>query len=312
MIKKGSFRRIIIASLAFILVIVSIYLFPQNEVKIPKKTTYVKADTNAIYLIDKNNYVARTKINIDGKDKSQVAKELIDALINGTSKNKYLPQGFKSLIPSGTILKNVTIDNDLINVYFNEKLFDTKDNNEEKIIESLVYTLTEIDGINKVKIYVNDELLTRLPSSNKILPEVLTRKIGINKKMDFINYKNTQEVTTYFKSSFNDNDYYVPITFITDNQSEKIEVIIKELESKSNIDKNLSTYIAAGTELKNYQILENELNIEFNNAIFNSFNKIDEEVMYGIALSIYDNYNIKKVSFEVNNKKIDTYELKTS
>ena len=69
MIKSGSFRRIIVASFALIMVVISIYIFPKNEVKIPSKTIYKKATTSAIYLIDNNNYVARTTINIDSIEK---------------------------------------------------------------------------------------------------------------------------------------------------------------------------------------------------------------------------------------------------
>lgn len=312
MIKNGSFRRIIVASFALVIVLLSIYLFPKNEVKIPSKTTYTKASTGAIYLIDKNNYVARTTINIDASEKEAKAIELINALINGTNKNRYLPDGFISYIPSGTILNKISIDKDLITVDFNERFLDSKNFNEEKMIESLVFTLTEIDGIKKVKLLINGNNLTKLPVSGKNIPEVLDRSIGINKKIKSSTFKNTQNVITYFISDNKQNRYYVPITFITDSNKEKIEVIINELESKDNIDSNLSTYITAGVSMQNYQILENEFNMEFNNLIFNDLNDIDEEVVYGLALSIRDNYDIDKISIDVENKQVKSYNLKSS
>lgn len=312
MIKNGSFRRIIVASFALVIVLLSIYLFPKNEVKIPSKTTYTKASTGAIYLIDKNNYVARTTINIDASEKEAKAIELINALINGTNKNRYLPDGFISYIPSGTILNKISIDKDLITVDFNERFLDSKNFNEEKMIESLVFTLTEIDGIKKVKLLINGNSLTKLPVSGKNIPEVLDRSIGINKKIKSSTFKNTQNVITYFISDNKQNRYYVPITFITDSNKEKIEVIINELESKDNIDSNLSTYITAGVSMQNYQILENEFNMEFNNLIFNDLNDIDEEVVYGLALSIRDNYDIDKISIDVENKQVKSYNLKSS
>ena len=286
MIKKGSFRRIIVASFALIIVILSIYIFPKNEVKIPSKTIYKKASTTSIYLIDKNNYVARTTINIDAKEKEAKAIELINALINGSNKNRYLPDGFYSYVPKGTIINKVSIDDDLITVDFNENFLNINNLNEEKMIESIVYTLTEIDGIKNVKILINGNILNKLPISGKVLPSILNRSIGINKRIKSNSFKNTQDVTTYFLSHNKDNKYFIPVTLTTDSQSEKIEIIIKELESKDNIDKNLSTYLSAGTILQNYQILENEFNMEFNELIFNDINKIDEEVIYGLALSI--------------------------
>ena len=312
MIKNGSFRRILVATFALLIVLLSLYLFPKDEVKIPRKTIYKKANTSTIYLIDKNDYVARTMINIDAKEKEAKAIELINALIKGTSKNKYLPNGFKSYIPSGTIINKLSIEDELITIDFNENFLDIKNLQEEKMIESLVYTLTEIDGINNVKILINGNELNKLPISGKNMPAILNRSIGINKKVKTNTLKNTQDVTTYFISKYNSETYFIPVTMTTDNNSEKIEIIIKELEAKDNIDKNLSTYISAGTVLQNYQILENEFNMEFNDLIFNGLDNISEETIYGLALSIKDNYGINKISIDVNNKQIMAYTLKNS
>ena len=309
MLKMSSIRRIIIASFALIIVIVSLYLFPKKELNTLHKNGYKRVLTSSIYLIDKNDYVARTNINVDSKSKEGIAIELINALINGSSKNKYLPDGFKSYIPVGTKINKISINGDLIVMDFNEKILNIK-TNEEKMIESIVYTLTEIDGINRVQILINGEVLTKLPISGKHLPSILDRSIGINKLVKTNSFKHTQDVTTYFINTSASNTYYIPVTIITDDPREKIEIIIKELESKDNIDSNLSTYISAGTVLENYHILENEFNMEFNSLIFNGLNDISEEVIYGLALSIKDNYDINKISIDVNSKQIKSYVLK--
>lgn len=309
MLKMSSIRRIIIASFALIIVIVSLYLFPKKELNTLHKNGYKRVLTSSIYLIDKNDYVARTNINVDSKSKEGIAIELINALINGSSKNKYLPDGFKSYIPVETKINKISINGDLIIIDFNEKILNIK-TNEEKMIESIVYTLTEIDGINRVQILINGEILTKLPISGKHLPSILDRSIGINKLVKTNSFKHTQDVTTYFINTSANNTYYIPVTIITDDPREKIEIIIKELESKDNIDSNLSTYISAGTVLENYHILENEFNMEFNSLIFNGLNDISEEVIYGLALSIKDNYDINKISIDVNSKQIKSYVLK--
>jgi len=255
MLKMSSIRRIIIASFALIIVIVSLYLFPKKELNTLHKNGYKRVLTSSIYLIDKNDYVARTNINVDSNSKEGIAIELINALINGSSKNKYLPDGFKSYIPVETKINKISINGDLIIIDFNEKILNIK-TSEEKMIESIVYTLTEIDGINRVQILINGEILTKLPISGKHLPSILDRSIGINKLVKTNSFKHTQDVTTYFINSSANNTYYIPVTIITDDPREKIEIIIKELESKDNIDSNLSTYISAGTILENYHILE--------------------------------------------------------
>ena len=215
-------------------------------------------------------------------------------------------------MPSGTLINKVIIDNDLIVVDFNENFLNIKNLEEEKMMESLVYTLTEIDGINNVKILINGNTLEKLPISGKNIPSILNRSIGINKKVKSSTLKNTQDVTTYFINYKNNSYYYIPVTITTDNNKDKVEIIINELEAKDNIDNNLSTYLSAGTILQNYQILENEFNMEFNNVILNGLDNISEEIVYGLALSIKDNYDISKISIDVNNKQILSYTLKSS
>ena len=51
------------------------------------------------------------------------------------------------------------------------------------MIASIVYTLTSIDGINGVLIYVDGKILTTLPSG-EVLPSLLNRTFGINKIFD--------------------------------------------------------------------------------------------------------------------------------
>ena len=62
MIKKSSIRRIIVSSICLFLAIIIINIFPKKDIKIKSETTYTNYTESSIYLIDKNNYVARTSI----------------------------------------------------------------------------------------------------------------------------------------------------------------------------------------------------------------------------------------------------------
>ena len=63
----------------------------------------------------------------------------------------------------------------------------------------------------------------------------------------------------------------------------------------------------------NYTQNEDILKLNFNDSIYSSKNSsnILEEVIYTISLSINDNYNVKEIIFEVNNKEIYKKSLKT-
>ena len=82
----------------------------------------------------------------------------------------------------------------------------------EKMIESIVYSLTEIKDINGVMIFVEGKRLLKLPNSTTILPLVLDRDIGINKTYDISSLKNVTKLTTYYVAKSEDIPYYIPVT----------------------------------------------------------------------------------------------------
>ena len=78
-----------------------------NEIKELKlehdNIEYVYDNTaEIIYLLDSNDYVARTCIATCNCDTIDVAKELISGLTLDGKKSSIIPNGFKSIIPAGT------------------------------------------------------------------------------------------------------------------------------------------------------------------------------------------------------------------
>ena len=78
-------------------------------------------------------------------------KKLIEYLIKGPQNNK-----LKKLIPDGTILNDVKIENGCAIINFsNEFLNYENEENKLKIINSIVNTLTNLKEINSIKILIN-------------------------------------------------------------------------------------------------------------------------------------------------------------
>ena len=67
------------------------------------------------------------------------------------------------------------------------------------MISSIVYTLTSIDDVKGVILYVEGEILTCLPSG-RFLPSLLDRSYGVNRIYDIENYKNVESVNIYYIS----------------------------------------------------------------------------------------------------------------
>lgn len=313
MIKKSATKRIIIASIALLILLIT-YMFPatNGSNNINQSLSYIEPNKTTIYLVDNSNMVARVKtITKENKDTIKKAREIINALIINSQTSKYNPSGFKAIIPEGTKILSISLSENILKINFNEKFLNIDKNNEEKALEALIYSLTEISDIKGIMIFVNNNILEELPNSKTKLPDVLDRKYGINKIYEIDDIKNTSATTIYYLSEFENTKYYTPVTFINNDSEDKIEVIIEKLKSSPINQTNLMSYLASNAELLDYEINENTVSLTFNNYIFEEFSNKDilEEVKYTIGLSIKDNYAVDEVVFNANNEKIANFTL---
>ena len=313
-----SIRKITVATLA-LLALGLLYLMPDSE-SVEKELAnddieyiYTNA-TEVIYLLDSNDYVARTKIKGCDCDTIQTARDVMEGLIVDGAKSNIIPNGFRAFIPSGTEVLDVALDNKVLTINFSKELLDINEEYEEKMIEAIVYTLTSIDGIDKVIIQVEGEVLSKLPISGKSLPASLDKSFGINKSYDLVSTQDIDSYTVYYVSQFHDNQYYVPVTKYVNNQKQdKIKVIIDELSASPIYETNLMSFLNANVSLIDYSLEEDMVKLNFNDSILSDSesNKILEEVIYTISLSLADNYGVEEVSFLVNNEEIYKNSLKT-
>lgn len=311
MLKKMSIKKIMVSSTAIILLLV-IYLIPDNKKDIDLKNDKIEYTYNnvesTIYLVDSNNYVARTSIATCKCDGVDLAKDLVNGLIIGGSKNNIIPNGFRSILPPDVSILNIELNNKILVIDFSKELLEVNEKDEEKMIEAIIYTLTSIDGIDKVIIKVEGEVLDKLPNSKNNIPTVLDRSYGINKIYDLSSLNDIMSYTTYYISTYNDNKYYVPVTkYVNSKDSDIVKVIIKELGSSPIYQTNLMSYLNANTTLNDYELVDNSLSLNFNELLLNEIDKknILEEVIYTISLSMDNIYNdLESVSFLVNNEEI--------
>ena len=316
MLKKMSIRKIIMATFT-LMVLLILCLIDKNDKEIELDTSnieYIYSNMlDSIYLLDKNDYVALTSITTCDCDILDKSKDLLNGLIIDGAKSAIIPNGFRSIIPTGTSILDVKLDNKVLTVNFSKELLDISSEYEEAMIESIVYTLTSIEGIDKVNIQVEGKELTKLPNSKKNIPTSLDKSYGINKVYDINNTKDIDSITLYYVNSYNDNKYYVPVTkYINNDSQDKIKVIIEQLSNSLTYESNLMSYLSDSAKLLDYEIDDKTIKLNFNNMILSdiSSNNILEEVVYTIGYSINEVVDVDEVVFYVNNEKICNFLLK--
>lgn len=300
MIKKSSIRRICVATLTLFILLI-IYFFPSNDTVIKEHLSYITKDEMPIFLVDNSDYVARTSIVKNSSETIEQIKEIIEALTKNTKKSSYIRDGFKPIISEGTKILDLKLEENILTINFSKELLNVVHCDEQKMIEAIIYSLTEIKDIKKIKILVEGKPLTNLPNSNKKLPEYLDKSYGINKIYNLDSLKETSKTTIYYLSKNKDYYYYVPVTKVSNEKTERVEIIIKELKSTPIYHTNLISYLAASANMTNYELLESTISLSFNNYLIANMKEEDilEEVKYSIALSIRDTYGINEVIFNI-------------
>ena len=299
MIKKYTINKICVTSISFFLLLM-FYLVPASpnkEIKIDKSITDKKEVV--VYLMDNDYYLGRM-IEYAGYDNIiDLVNKKLNILINGSD----VLNDFKPLIPKNTKVNSVKIDKNNIYIDFSRELLNVSKYNEEVMIESIIYTITDINGINNIYLSINNEPLRYLPKSKKEIPYPLNRSYGINKEYDINNLKDMTKTTIYFNKKNNDVEYLVPVTKVMNTNSEKIDIIIEELKSIVNAQYNLNSYINNNLERVSHEVNNDKMNLIFNEYILDKDKSVLlEEVKYAIAESIFDNYDVNEIVFNTKDR----------
>lgn len=300
MLKKKAFRRIFFTTIIFFIVFVLLSIKKLEEpTNIYESNNYKTDYIENIWTLNDDNYVSKTSIYVNKElNVLEKVKVLIETLIEENNNNSLLPTYFNPILPRNTKILEVVLDNDLIKINFSKEFKNATEEQCEKMIEAIVYTLTDINGINGVEIYVNNELLKYIPNTSKVLPTILTKDIGINKVYNINGTNDILKVITYFLGNSKEINY-VPVTSYLNTSKEKIEIIVENLTSIYSYNNSLIAPFDSSLKLVNYLLEDNKMFLEFN-----CFSCIEKDYLDLIVYSVFDNYEVDSIIFLENNQKI--------
>ncbi len=309
MLRKKALRKILITTMS-LFIIMTIYLIPTTEKTLETNLEFeyiTDLANSSIYLLDESNYLIKTKVLLDNEKKEDNIKSIINNLtINNNNK---FPDSLKGTIPKDTTLNNITITDDLVSLDFSKEIFNVKKELSEKLIESIVYSITELDYITKVNITVESKELKTYPNTSKKIILPLTRDIGINNEYTYNSLNDITKVVIYYGEEIDNDIYYVPVTKYMNNtdNKDKINIIVEELTTSYIYEDNLRSILDENTELIDKEIIDDNLLIlDFNNYLFDSNSKIKEEVLYTLSYSVFANYDVNTINFRVDGNDIET------
>lgn len=301
----NNIKRKLLISFLTLFVLTLVYLFPTNY-KYSEEVTIKEPRYHSIYLLSKDILVETKIVSNNETDLLSQIKDIITSLTIDSPKAKYIDDNYTPLIPKDTKILNLSLENNLLKINFSKEFLNLTSNTEEKAIESLIYSLTKLDEVKEIMLFVENEKLDYLPISKKKLPLTLTKSFGINKVYNVNNIFTMNVLNLYYYTNINDEYHLVPVSIFTNDNDDKVEIIIEELKSSPIHQSNLMSFLSSNAKLLDYEIKENTIKLEFSNYLLDNFfnASLIEEVKYAISKSFEDTLGITDVNLVVNGKSI--------
>lgn len=266
-----------------------------------KKDTKIMTE---LFLIDKDGYVVPQMMALP--ETESVAKQAMQYLVENGEVSDLLPSGFRAVLPSDTVVNGVDVKDGKATVDFSPEFKNYQAENEEKILQAITWTLTQFDGIEKVGIKINGELLTEMPvNGTKIDPDGLTRSNGINTDASGVtDITNTRPVVVYYLAQQGKDYYYVPVTKrVSNTESNDITAVVNELIAGPSYQSNLVTEFLPEAKLLEDPVADDgKVLLNFNEHIFGSSEEkmISDYVLNSLALSLTELPEIEHIEVKVN------------
>lgn len=306
MLRTKALRKIFLTTLSMF-ILLTVFSLPSFQEKQTLRTNLevdnnITLKTDNIYLLNKNNYLVKSKIFLNGQNLKEKIIELLNNLI--IKENNKIPSGLTGTIPKNTKIKEVFITDDLITINFSNDILKVSSQTEKQMLSSIVYSVLDLAASKGISILVDENPLKEYPNSKEKIPLILTKEIGINKEYFLNSRKSISKVVIYYLENIDENLYYVPVTKYLNDDRDKIKIIIEELTTNYIYEPNLMSFLDSKVELIDYKEENNVLFLNFNDYLLDQNDKILEEVIYSISYSVFANYEVNMVMFEVNNKEI--------
>lgn len=300
MLKRKAFNKIFITTIVFFLVF-SLYTLKGIKIKTEQKNTN-KKEISSIYTLNDDNYLSKTTVYVNKQlPLESKIKEKLEIMIKENNKNTLLPSYFNPILPKNTKIEKVEVEDSLVKLYFSKELMDISEKQAENMIEAITYSITD-ENILGIEIYVDESMLKYVPHTKKEMPTILTKEFGINKVYEISNMDNIEKIEMIYYSESNGKYYETPVTKYINCNKEKLEIILDDLETITN-GANILT-LMDNVEILDYKISKKDITINLNKDI----SKKEEEIL---TKSIFNNYNIDKITILINNQKKIEKNIKT-
>ncbi len=265
-----------------------------------------KGEMITVYLLDRNEYLAPMSLRVDREPSSPAAGA--ETALSWMTANKQLadqlPPGFVAVLPEGTKVNTVSeISGErTISVDFAAPFPGIPASRERAVIEALVWTLTELPGIDKVKLSIGGKPIRSMPSSGLPVDAVLTRGLGINlEKIKDVEPTYAMGVTLYFASQTAEGEgYFVPVTRLVRRQEDAAKAALEQLIAGPRDAKSLQAVLEPDMSVEKLVRMADTVNVALKDADGMPKSEVPTRMMEALVLTLTEAAGLPQVSVVMN------------
>lgn len=256
----------------------------------------------SVFLKDPSGYVVPITMEVPWSEGP--AKLALNYMIEGGMYADQLPEGFTALIPEGTEVIGMDIipEEKLAIVDLSRHFRNYKAEDERKLLEAITWTLTEFPSIEQVKLWVDGTLLKQMPVTGIPLDEPLSRAMGINLEPgEGVYLGQSTPVTLYFQNVTDDmQSYFVPVTRLIAQTDQVAAAAIEQLAKGPQNMTGLVSTVPSHINVLDIQQVDDVLSVFLSDAIFDANNRVPDQSLQAMILSLTENTGASKVKVMVD------------
>ena len=262
-----------------------------------------------VYLLDENKYLIPLSIDISNKE------YLVDEIYTVVSNLRDLQvEGFTSVLAKDVKINAIELENGVLNIDFSKEFLVYQKDLEEKIIESLTWSVMDFEEVNGLTISVDGVKLEKMPISGLVLPSVLDKQIGINKYHDLVsNYSDSDSVVVMYQKELAGNTYYIPITRRIDRQDSDIVAVFKGIEKEIGVLSGVRKIDEISSlDFNNINCENDKVSVNLNSGFLIEDNLIDSNI-YELLMVMFEYNGVEAgIDFYIDEESVEVNGYSTS
>jgi germination protein M len=258
-----------------------------------------------VYVADSHGFVV--PMNIKMAETKELAKATLEHMVAGSAGDAALAgTGLHNILPEGTQIRGISINNGLAKVDLSKEALNHKTaQDEQAMVDAVVWSMTGLDGVNKVQLLVEGRVQPTLKMGTAT-SDPISRNSGINVQVSSnVTPSNSTKLTLYFQGANAEGNfsYLVPVTRILPKAKDAnmVDLTLAELAKGPNTQ-DLGPVMQPTMKPLKTEMKEKVATLDFGDDFQGAGDSSKSSLINSIVLSVAANATVDQIKFTINGK----------